>query len=104
MPGSRQSLVKDKYSKCPVLAELTPEQLSCFLSPRSEQEDRPLGVGYAVLSSAPNRLARITDARGPQTSSKKTLAHRRLPSLTSDSQRLKIPSVYSDEVLRGTKL
>ncbi|KAM9670483.1 protein FAM149A isoform 3-T3 [Dama dama] len=71
---------------------------------QSEQEDKPLGVGSTVLSSAPNRLARITDARGPQTSAKKTLAHRRLPSLTSDSQRLKIPSVYSDEVLRGTKL
>ncbi|XP_017897425.1 PREDICTED: protein FAM149A isoform X1 [Capra hircus] len=78
---------------------------TCFADrTQSEQEDRPLGVGYAVLSSAPNRLARITDARGPQTSAKKTLAHRRLPSLTSDSQRLKIPSVYSDEVLRGTKL
>ncbi|XP_043749476.1 protein FAM149A isoform X1 [Cervus elaphus] len=71
---------------------------------QSEQEDKSLGVGSTVLSSAPNRLARITDARGPQTSAKKTLAHRRLPSLTSDSQRLKIPSVYSDEVLRGTKL
>ncbi|KAB0373095.1 hypothetical protein FD755_014754 [Muntiacus reevesi] len=71
---------------------------------QSEQEDKPLGVGSTVLSSAPNRLARITDARGPQISAKKTLAHRRLPSLTSDSQRLKIPSVYSDEVLRGTKL
>ncbi|DAA14535.1 TPA: hypothetical protein LOC512887 [Bos taurus] len=78
---------------------------TCFADrTQSEQEDKPLGVGSAVLSSAQNRLARITDARGPQTSAKKTLAHRRLPSLTSDSQRLKIPSVYSDEVLRGTKL
>ncbi|XP_061260233.1 protein FAM149A isoform X2 [Bos javanicus] len=78
---------------------------TCFADrTQNEQEDKPLGVGSAVLSSAQNRLARITDARGPQTSAKKTLAHRRLPSLTSDSQRLKIPSVYSDEVLRGTKL
>uniref|UniRef100_A0A4W2E0N5 Family with sequence similarity 149 member A n=1 Tax=Bos indicus x Bos taurus TaxID=30522 RepID=A0A4W2E0N5_BOBOX len=78
---------------------------TCFADrTQTEQEDKPLGVGSAVLSSAQNRLARITDARGPQTSAKKTLAHRRLPSLTSDSQRLKIPSVYSDEVLRGTKL
>ncbi|XP_055423314.1 protein FAM149A isoform X2 [Bubalus kerabau] len=78
---------------------------TCFADrTQSEQEDKPLGVGSAVLSSAQNRLARIMDARGPQTSAKKTLAHRRLPSLTSDSQRLKIPNVYSDEVLRGTKL
>lgn len=30
--------------------------------------------------------------------------HRRLPSIASDPQRLKTPTVYSDEILRGTKL
>uniref|UniRef100_A0A8C0E2L9 DUF3719 domain-containing protein n=1 Tax=Balaenoptera musculus TaxID=9771 RepID=A0A8C0E2L9_BALMU len=69
---------------------------------QGEQEDKSLGVGAGALSSAPHRLARISDARGLQTSAKKTLAYTRLPSLTSESQRLKIPSVYSDEVLRGT--
>ncbi|KAF3825558.1 hypothetical protein GH733_005540 [Mirounga leonina] len=34
----------------------------------------------------------------------KTPAYTRLPSLTSDSQRMKTPNVYNDEVLRGTKL
>ncbi|KAM9043577.1 protein FAM149A isoform 3-T5 [Megaptera novaeangliae] len=71
---------------------------------QGEQEDKSLGVGAGALSSAPHRLARILDARGLQTSAKKTLAYTRLPSLTSESQRVKIPSVYSDEVLRGTKL
>eukprot|EP00069_Balaena_mysticetus_P011907 bmy_00297T0 len=56
------------------------------------------------LNPPQHRLARILDARGLQTSAKKTLAYRRLPSLTSESQRIKIPSVYGDEVLRGTKL
>ncbi|XP_049560092.1 protein FAM149A isoform X3 [Orcinus orca] len=71
---------------------------------QSEQEDRSLGSGAGALASAQHRLARILEARGLQTSAKKTPAYRRLPSLTSESQRVKIPSVYSDEVLRGTKL
>uniref|UniRef100_A0A4X1VRD2 DUF3719 domain-containing protein n=1 Tax=Sus scrofa TaxID=9823 RepID=A0A4X1VRD2_PIG len=71
---------------------------------QNEQEDKALGVGAGAFSSAQHRLARISDARGLQMPAKKTLAHRRLPSLTSDAQRIKIPSVYSDEVLRGTKL
>ncbi|XP_059857261.1 protein FAM149A isoform X1 [Delphinus delphis] len=71
---------------------------------QSEQEDRSLGSGAGALASAQHRLARILEARGLQTSAKKTPAYRRLPSLTSESQRIKIPSVYSDEVLRGTKL
>ncbi|XP_022426739.1 protein FAM149A isoform X4 [Delphinapterus leucas] len=71
---------------------------------QSEQEDRSLGLGAGAFASAQHRLARILEARGLQTSAKKTPAYRRLPSLTSESQRIKIPSVYSDEVLRGTKL
>uniref|UniRef100_A0A8D1X1B3 DUF3719 domain-containing protein n=1 Tax=Sus scrofa TaxID=9823 RepID=A0A8D1X1B3_PIG len=64
---------------------------------QNEQEDKALGVGASAFSSAQHRLARISDARGLQMPAKKTLAHRRLPSLTSDAQRIKIPSVYSDE-------
>ncbi|XP_057553491.1 protein FAM149A isoform X5 [Hippopotamus amphibius kiboko] len=78
---------------------------TCFAErTQSEQEDKSLGRGASALSLAQQHLVRIADARGPQTSAKKTLAHRRLPSLTSESQRIKIPSVYSDEVIRGTKL
>uniref|UniRef100_A0A8D1X3L3 DUF3719 domain-containing protein n=1 Tax=Sus scrofa TaxID=9823 RepID=A0A8D1X3L3_PIG len=65
---------------------------------QNEQEDKALGVGASAFSSAQHRLARISDARGLQMPAKKTLAHRRLPSLTSDAQRIKIPSVYSDEM------
>ncbi|XP_039738627.1 protein FAM149A isoform X3 [Pteropus medius] len=71
---------------------------------QNEQEDKSLGVGASALSSARHRLGRISDPRGLQTSAKRTPVHRRLPSLTSDSQRMKTPNVYSDEVLRGTKL
>ncbi|XP_047404551.1 protein FAM149A isoform X2 [Sciurus carolinensis] len=71
---------------------------------QNEQEDKSSGVGASGLSSAKLRLARISDPRGLQTPARKTPVHRRLPSLTSDSQRLKTPNVYSDEILRGTKL
>ncbi|XP_008562117.1 PREDICTED: protein FAM149A-like, partial [Galeopterus variegatus] len=71
---------------------------------RNEREDKSLGVGSGAVSSAQHRLGRISDNRGLQTPAKKTPVYRRLPSLTSDSQRIKTPNVYSDEVLRGTKL
>ncbi|XP_025874043.2 protein FAM149A isoform X1 [Vulpes vulpes] len=71
---------------------------------QNEQEDRSLGTGAGAISLARHRLGRISDARVLHTSGKKTPAHTRLPSLTSDSQRMKTPNVYSDEVLRGTKL
>uniref|UniRef100_G3TJ51 Family with sequence similarity 149 member A n=1 Tax=Loxodonta africana TaxID=9785 RepID=G3TJ51_LOXAF len=70
----------------------------------SEQEDRSMGIVARAPSSARHQPRRTSDARGLQTSAKKTPTHRRLPSLTSDSQRLKTPNVYSDEVLKGTKL
>ncbi|XP_004428824.2 PREDICTED: protein FAM149A [Ceratotherium simum simum] len=71
---------------------------------QNEQEDKSSGVGTSALSSSRYRLGRISDPRGLQSSLRKTPVHRRLPSLTSDSQRMKTPNVYSDEVLRGTKL
>lgn len=71
---------------------------------QNEQEDKSLGVGASALSSARYRLGRISDSRGLQSSAKKTPTHRRLPSLTSDSQRMKTLNVCSEEVLRGTKL
>ncbi|MBZ3885800.1 Protein FAM149A [Sciurus carolinensis] len=83
---------------------LPSQQLTGLSSRRNEQEDKSSGVGASGLSSAKLRLARISDPRGLQTPARKTPVHRRLPSLTSDSQRLKTPNVYSDEILRGTKL
>ncbi|XP_015853399.1 protein FAM149A isoform X2 [Peromyscus maniculatus bairdii] len=69
---------------------------------QNEQDDRVSGAG--VGASSRHRLGRIPDPRGPLTSAKKTPVHRRLPSIASDPQRLKTPTVYSDEILRGTKL
>lgn len=71
---------------------------------QNEQEDKSLGVGASALSLPRHHLERVSDTRGLQTPAKKTPAHRRLPSLTANSQRMKTPNVYSDEVLRGTKL
>lgn len=87
-----------------ILIALPSEQLTGLSSPRNEQEDKSSGMGTNALSYARLRLARISDSRGLQTSARKTSVHRRLPSLTSDSQRIKTPNVYSDEILRGTKL
>ncbi|XP_034376183.1 protein FAM149A isoform X2 [Arvicanthis niloticus] len=69
---------------------------------QNEQDDKLPGGGLGASSR--HRLGRILDVRGPQTSAKKTPVHRRLPSIASDSQRLRTPTVYSDEILRGTKL
>uniref|UniRef100_A0A8C5L7J2 Family with sequence similarity 149, member A n=1 Tax=Jaculus jaculus TaxID=51337 RepID=A0A8C5L7J2_JACJA len=71
---------------------------------QNEHDDKLPGVGASTFSSAPHRLGRISDSRGQQTSAKKTPVHRRLPSLASDSQRLKTPNICSDEILKGTKL
>ncbi|KAM4053215.1 protein FAM149A isoform 2-T2 [Anomaloglossus baeobatrachus] len=75
-----------------------------------EQEDKSLAVMPRVVNSARNRLGRLSDnsifssSRIVHTPSRKTTSQRRLPSLTLDPTRSKTPNVYSDEVLRGTKL
>ncbi|XP_029442802.1 protein FAM149A isoform X2 [Rhinatrema bivittatum] len=77
---------------------------------QNEQDDRSLGVGSSVLASVRSRLGRIADnsilsaSRVLQASPRKTPAQRRLPSLSSEPLRSKTPNVYSDGVLRGTKL
>ncbi|XP_070264334.1 protein FAM149A isoform X4 [Myotis yumanensis] len=71
---------------------------------QNEQEDKSLSVGASALSAARHRLGRISDSCRLQTPAKKTPVHTRLPSLTSDSQRMKTPNVDSEEVLRGTRL
>lgn len=86
----------------PALGKLRYRYLTDISFPRNEQDDRVSGAG--VGASSRHRLGRIPDPRGPLTSAKKTPVHRRLPSIASDAQRLKTPTVYSDEILRGTKL
>ncbi|XP_036911113.1 protein FAM149A isoform X2 [Sturnira hondurensis] len=82
------------------------QQRPTYLADRTQndQEDKSVGVGAGALPSARRHLGRISDTRGLQTPAKKTLVHRRLPSLPSDSQRLRTPTVDSDELLKGTKL
>ncbi|XP_054846482.1 protein FAM149A [Eublepharis macularius] len=76
---------------------------------QNEHEDKPQPLGTSV-NSVRNRLGRITDSsvlsssRVLQGSSRKTTSHRRLPSVIPDPLRSKPTNVYSDEVLRGTKL
>lgn len=87
---------------------------SCFAAvaslSRAEQEDKLPGASSFSVTSARNRTGRLTDSSGLsssrvlQGSCRKTLGHRRLPSITADSLRSRTPNVYSDEVLRGTKL
>ncbi|XP_063776867.1 protein FAM149A isoform X2 [Pseudophryne corroboree] len=75
-----------------------------------EQEDKSLSIMPRVINSARNRLGRsidnsiISSSRILHTPSRKTPTQRRLPALTLDPMRSKTPNVYSDEVLRGTKL
>ncbi|XP_075052856.1 protein FAM149A isoform X2 [Mixophyes fleayi] len=75
-----------------------------------EQEDKSLNIMPRVINSARNRLGRLNDSsiisssRILHTPSRKTSTQRRLPAITLDPMRSKTPNVYSDEVLRGTKL
>ncbi|XP_067407701.1 protein FAM149A isoform X2 [Emydura macquarii macquarii] len=77
---------------------------------QNEQEDKQHSMGSGFLNSVRNRRGRITDnsilssSRVLLASSKKMPTHRRLPSVTSDPLYSKTPNVYSDKVLRGTKL
>ncbi|XP_023555422.1 protein FAM149A isoform X1 [Octodon degus] len=82
------------------------QQRPTYLADRtqSEREDRSSAGGASALSSARHRLGRTSDVRALQTPANKTVMHRKLPALMSDSLRIKTPNVYSDEVLRGTKL
>lgn len=86
----------------PVFRKLSCVSFTGPFFPRNEHGDKPSGGG--IGTSSRHRLGRIPDSRGPQTSAKKTPVHRRLPSIASDPQRLRTPTVYSDEILRGTKL
>ncbi|XP_063165811.1 protein FAM149A [Candoia aspera] len=85
------------------------QQRPSALIEKHEQEDKPQGIGSSI-NSARNRVGRMTDSnvfslsRVLPGSSKKTVGHHRLPSIASEQLRLKTPNVYSDEVLRGTKL
>uniref|UniRef100_A0A8C0HS70 Family with sequence similarity 149 member A n=1 Tax=Buteo japonicus TaxID=224669 RepID=A0A8C0HS70_9AVES len=74
------------------------------------QEDKQHSIGSSAPNSVHARLGRIADnsilssSRVLLASSRKLPSHCRLPSLTSDQLSSKAPSVYNDEILRGTKL
>ncbi|XP_072426748.1 protein FAM149A-like isoform X2 [Chiloscyllium punctatum] len=75
-----------------------------------EQDEKQFSAGSSILSTIRNRLGRSTDysvlsaSRIMQASSRKTGSQRKLPSLGSDLLKTKAANVYSDEILRGTKL
>ncbi|XP_072262253.1 protein FAM149A isoform X2 [Pyxicephalus adspersus] len=75
-----------------------------------EQEDKSLNMFPRGLNSARNRFGKLNESnflsssRLLHTPSRKTPTHRRLPALTLEPLPSKTLNVYSDEVLRGTKL
>ncbi|NWR93485.1 F149A protein, partial [Furnarius figulus] len=77
---------------------------------QNEQEDKQQSIASSAPSSAHSRLGRISDnsvlssSRALLASSRKLPNHCRLPSLTSDQLRSKVPNMYNEEILRGTKL
>ncbi|XP_048386240.2 protein FAM149A-like isoform X1 [Stegostoma tigrinum] len=75
-----------------------------------DQNEKQFSTGSSILSTIRNRLGRSTDysvlsaSRIMQVSSRKTGSQRKLPSLSSELLKAKAANVYSDEILRGTKL
>nr|XP_008990731.3 protein FAM149A isoform X1 [Callithrix jacchus]XP_035148368.2 protein FAM149A isoform X1 [Callithrix jacchus]XP_054108657.1 protein FAM149A isoform X1 [Callithrix jacchus]XP_054108659.1 protein FAM149A isoform X1 [Callithrix jacchus] len=99
------SFYSDMNSVMTIHAKPLQHRPACFPDrTQNEQEDKPSGGGAGALSSPRHRLGRASHTHRLLTSAQKTPVPWRLPSLVSDSQRLKTPNVYSDEVLRGTKL
>ncbi|GCB73375.1 hypothetical protein scyTo_0002509, partial [Scyliorhinus torazame] len=81
-----------------------PDKIQC------DQDEKQLSTGSSILSSIRNRQGRTADhnvlsaSRIMQASSRKTGTQRKLPSLGSELLKAKAANVYSDEILRGTKL
>ncbi|XP_041039064.1 protein FAM149A-like [Carcharodon carcharias] len=75
-----------------------------------DQDEKQLSTGSSILSTIRNRQGRTVDhsvlsaSRIMQASSRKTGTQRKLPSLGSELLKAKAANVYSDEILRGTKL
>uniref|UniRef100_H3ALF9 Family with sequence similarity 149 member A n=1 Tax=Latimeria chalumnae TaxID=7897 RepID=H3ALF9_LATCH len=77
---------------------------------QNEHEEKLLSTGSGVLTSVKNRLSRIADhsilsaSRVMQTPSRRPPLQRKLPSIAPEQFRSKALNVYSDRVLRGTRL
>ncbi|NXC35173.1 F149A protein, partial [Campylorhamphus procurvoides] len=77
---------------------------------QNEQEDKQQSIASSAPNSAHSRLGRISDnsilssSRALLVSSRKLPNHHKLPSLTSDQLCSKVPNMYNEEILRGTKL
>ncbi|XP_068951773.1 protein FAM149A isoform X2 [Petaurus breviceps papuanus] len=69
-----------------------------------DQDDRLLVVGSRYRLGQVSDHSVVSSSRALPMSARKTPAHRRLPSLSSDLHQSKASSVHSDKVLRGTKL
>ncbi|XP_007891009.2 protein FAM149A [Callorhinchus milii] len=81
-----------------------------FDKTQCDQDDKQLSTGSTILSTIRNRLGRGTDhstfssPRILQLSARRPATQRKLPALGSELLRSKNTNVYSDEILRGTKL
>ncbi|NXK92155.1 F149A protein, partial [Formicarius rufipectus] len=77
---------------------------------QNEQDDKQQSIASSAPNSAQARLGRISDnsvlssSRALLASSRKLPNHCRLPSLTSVQLCSKVPNIYNEEILRGTKL
>ncbi|CAN2388658.1 Protein of unknown function (DUF3719) [Pristimantis euphronides] len=109
-PQTSRNLSSDLNGVMTIQAKPLQHRHAGLVEKTHEQEDKSLTVMPRVLNSARNHLGRSSDnsifssSRILHTPSRKTPTQRRLPALSLDPTRSKTPNVYSDEVLRGTKL
>ncbi|KAM5192341.1 protein FAM149A [Mantella aurantiaca] len=109
-PQTGRNLNSDLNGVMTIQAKPLQQRHSGLPEKAHEQEDKSLNIFPRGLSSARNRVGRLNDnsamssSRLLHTPSRKTPTHRRLPALTLEPIPSKTPNVYSDEVLRGTKL
>ncbi|KAM9330004.1 protein FAM149A [Gastrophryne carolinensis] len=109
-PQISRNLNDDLNGVMTIQAKPLQQRHSGLIERTHEQEDKSLNILPRGLNSARNRLGRLNDnlvlssSRILNTPSRKIATHRRLPALNLEPIPPKTPNVYSDEVLRGTKL
>ncbi|KAM4707456.1 protein FAM149A [Discoglossus pictus] len=110
-PQTNRNLYSDLNGVMTIQAKpLQQRHVGSIEKTQSELEEKALSAVPSLLGTLRNRLGRLSDnsvfsaSRILHTPARKTPTQRRLPSLSVDPLRSKTPNVYSDEVLRGTKL
>ncbi|XP_068134768.1 protein FAM149A isoform X2 [Hyperolius riggenbachi] len=109
-PQTNRNLTGDLNGVMTIQAKPLQHRHSGLTEKTHEQEDKSLNILPRGVNSARNRPGRLSDnsvlssSRLLYTPSRRTPSHRRLPALTLEPVPSKSTNVYSDEVLRGTKL